>query len=312
MKSKSKDLKKNVPAKGVSLGHVLNQNKKIKKNVKKAANELTSINEVLNQGIKVNIPVQTIKEAITQNEDVEHKVARAADDLHQVNMDLAKEVAERVVIESELTDTKTDLAEVRNDLSKSQAKEEETRKLTLQDALTGLPNRVSFEQDLDRGLSQAKRRGWGLAVLFIDIDNFKSINDSYGHSLGDKVLRMVANRLQSFVRDEDTVSRWGGDEFVCLLLEVKQEADVSRLAGRMVDQIAAACEFNGIVLSIRASIGIAIYPANGETADILFKNADTAMFKAKGTEKRVVLFSESAFDSSVTSGSSLHKSSSQP
>jgi predicted signal transduction protein with EAL and GGDEF domain len=80
----------------------------------------------------------------------------------------------------------------------------------------------------------------------------------------------------------------------------------------MVDRIAAACELNGIVLSIRASIGIAIYPANGETADILFKNADTAMFKAKGTEKRVVLFSESAFDSSVTSGSSLHKSSSQP
>ena len=107
---------------------------------------------------------------------------------------------------------------------------------------------------------------------------------------------MVANRLQSFVRDEDTVSRWGGDEFVCLLLEVKQEADVTRLAEKMVNRIAAACEFNGIVLSIRASIGIAIYPADGETADILFKNADTAMFKAKGTEKRVALFRESAFD----------------
>ena len=293
---KSKDLKKPVPAKRVSLRRVLNQNKKIKKTVKQAASELTSINEVLQQGIKVNIPVRTIEEAITQNVDVEHKVAGAADDLHQVNIELAKEVAERVVIESELADTKTDLAEVRDDLSKSQAIEEETRKLTLQDALTGLPNRVSFEQDLDRGLSQAKRHGWGLAVLFIDIDNFKSINDSYGHGLGDKVLLMMANRLQSFIRDEDTVSRWGGDEFVCLLLEVKQEADVTRLAEKMVNRIAAACEFNGIVLSIRASIGIAIYPADGETADILFKNADTAMFKAKGTEKRVVLFRESAFD----------------
>ncbi len=294
MKSRSKDSEKPVPAKSVSLTRVLDKNKEIKKNVQHAASELTSINEVLKQGVKDNIPVQTIEEAITQNEDVEHKVAKAADDLHQVNIELAKEVAERVVIESELADTKTDLAEVRDDLSKSQAKEEETRKFSLQDALTGLPNRVSFEQHLDQGLIQAKRHGWGLAVLFIDIDKFKSINDSYGHDLGDKVLLMVANRLQSFVRDEDTVSRWGGDEFVCLLLEVKQEADVTRLAEKMVNRIAEACEFDGTVLSIRASIGIAIYPADGETADILFKNADTAMYKAKGTEKGVVLFRESA------------------
>jgi diguanylate cyclase (GGDEF)-like protein len=293
---KSKGLKKPVPAKKVSLRRVLSKNKKIKKNVENAASELTSINEVLNQGMEVNIPVQNIEEAITLNEDVEHEVARAADDLHQVNIELAKEVDERVVIESELADMKTDLAKVRDDLSKSQTKEEETRKLTFQDPLTGLPNRVLFEQHLDQGLIQAKRRGWGLAVLFIDIDKFKSINDSYGHDLGDKVLLMVANRLQSLIRDEDTVSRWGGDEFMCLLLEVKQEADVTRLAEKMVNQIAVACEFNGIVLSIRASIGIAIYPADGETANSLFKNADTAMFKAKGTEKRVVLLRESAFD----------------
>jgi len=279
-----------VRPKKVSLGRVLNKNKKIKDNVKHAANDLTSINEVLNQGITVNIPDQTIEEAITLNEGVEHEVAKAADDLHQVNVELAKEVDERVVIESELSDTKTDLAKVRDDLSQSQAKEEETRRSTFQDALTGLPNRVLFEEHLTQGLIQAKRHGWGLAVLFIDIDNFKSINDSHGHDLGDKVLLTVANRLQSYVREEDTVSRWGGDEFMCLLLEVKQEADATRLAEKMVNRIAEACEFNGIVLSIRASIGIAIYPADGETADILFKNADRAMFKAKGTEKRVVLF----------------------
>jgi diguanylate cyclase (GGDEF)-like protein len=290
MKSRSKDLKKPVRPKKVSLGRVLNKNKKIKDNVKHAANDLTSINEVLNQGITVNIPDQTIEEAITLNEGVEHEVAKAADDLHQVNVELAKEVDERVVIESELSDTKTDLAKVRDDLSQSQAKEEETRRSTFQDALTGLPNRVLFEEHLTQGLIQAKRHGWGLAVLFIDIDNFKSINDSHGHDLGDKVLLTVANRLQSYVREEDTVSRWGGDEFMCLLLEVKQEADATRLAEKMVNRIAEACEFNGIVLSIRASIGIAIYPADGETADILFKNADRAMFKAKGTEKRVVLF----------------------
>jgi diguanylate cyclase (GGDEF)-like protein len=142
-------------------------------------------------------------------------------------------------------------------------------------------------------LSQAKRHGWGLAVLFIDIDKFKSINDSYGHDLGDQVLLMVANRLKSFVRGEDLVSRWGGDEFVCLLLEVKQAADVTHLAEKMIHRIAEASEFNGIVLSIIASIGIAIYPADGDTSEILFKNADIAMYKAKGTEKRVVLFRDS-------------------
>jgi len=290
MKSKSKDLKKNVSAKRASLERVLKKNEKIKETVKEAASELTSVNEVLKQE---KVPVQVMKQALTQNEDVEQKVAKAADDLKLVNVKLAEEMAERIVIESELANTKTDLAEARDDLSKAQVKEGEAQQIALQDALTGLPNRVSFEQGLDHGLILAKRHGWGLAVLFIDIDKFKNINDSYGHDLGDQVLLMLANRLQSSVRDEDMVSRWGGDEFVCLLLEVKQEADVTRLAEKMINRIAEACEFNGIVLSIRASIGIAIYPADGDTADVLFKNADTAMYKAKGTEKRVVLFRES-------------------
>lgn len=291
MKSKSKDLKKNVSAKKASLEHALKKNEKIKETVKEAASELTSVNKVLRQE---KVPVQVTKHALTQNKGVEQKIAKAADDLKLVNIKLTEEIAERIVIESELVNTKTDLAEVRDDLSKAQAETEEAQQIALQDALTGLPNRASFEQGLDRGLVQAKRHGWGLAVLFIDLDNFKSINDSYGHDLGDQVLLMVANRLKSFVRDEDMVSRWGGDEFVCLLLEVKQEADVTHLAEKMINRIAEAYEFNGHVLSIIASIGIAIYPTDGDTSDILFKNADTAMYKAKGTEKRVVLFRESS------------------
>ncbi|KGF73180.1 diguanylate cyclase [Neosynechococcus sphagnicola sy1] len=287
---KSKDANKKVSVKKASLDHVLRKNEKIKETVKKAASELTSVNKVLKQE---EIPVQVIKQAVTQNEDVEHRIAKAATDLKLVNAKLSKELADRIVIEAELADTKTDLAEVRDDLSKSQIKEEEAQKLALQDALTGLPNRVLFEQGLDHSLIQAKRRGWGLAVLFIDIDKFKNINDSYGHDAGDQVLLMVANRLQSSVRNEDMVSRWGGDEFVCLLLEVKQEADVTRLAEKMIDWLAEPYEFNGIVFSIKASIGIAIYPTDGETANILFKNADTAMYKAKRTENRVVIFRES-------------------
>ena len=286
---KSKDTNKSVSVKDSSLGQVISENEKIEECIKDAANELASINQV----IKKKNPIEIIEQAIVQNENVERKVEQASADLKLVNASLSKELAERIVLESELADTKTDLAEVRDDLLKSQIKEEEAQKIALQDALTGLPNRVSFEQGLDYGLIQAKRQGWGLAVLFIDIDKFKNINDSYGHDVGDQVLLMVANRLQTCIRGEDRVSRFGGDEFVCLLLAVKQEADVIRLAEEMVDQIAEPYEFNGNTFSIKASIGIALYPTDGETANILLKNADTAMYKAKGTKKRVMLFRES-------------------
>lgn len=296
MKSKSKDLKQTVRDKNASLERVINKNEKIKETVKQSANELTSVNEILKQGKEVKIPVQIVKEAITQNKEVEYKVAKAADDLHQVNTELANEVAERLVIEGELSDIKDDLADMRDDLLKSQAKEEESRKVAIHDALTGLPNRVLFEERLDYGLIRAKRHGWKLAVLFMDIDNFKNINDSYGHDMGDKVLLMVADRLQSATRGEDTISRWGGDEFVCLLLEVKQEADVTHLAEMIVERISEAFKIKEAVFTIKVSIGIAIYPADGETAEILFRNADAAMYKAKGTERRVMLFRDSVFD----------------
>jgi len=155
---------------------------------------------------------------------------------------------------------------------------------------------VLFEELLVQGLEQAKRHGRRLAVMFIDVDNFKSINDSHGHAVGDKVLLMVANRLLASIRSEDTVSRWGGDEFMALLLEVKQEADMVQLAEKMVEQVAEAWEFNGIVFSLSVSIGITIYPADGETADILFTNSDRAMYKAKGPDQRVMLFRESALN----------------
>lgn len=276
-----------------SLAGVLKKNESIKKTVKTAASELASVNDVLDQD---GVSVEVLEEALVKNEDVEQKVAKAADDLKLVNLKLSEEVAERQVVESELADTKTDLAEARGHLSEAhartkeaQAQTEEAERLALEDRLTGLPNRVLFEHGLEHGMSMAKRHGWGLAVLFIDLDDFKQINDSHGHDVGDQVLRMVADRLRSFVRDEDIVSRWGGDEFVCLCLEVKQDDDVIQLAGKMVHRLAEDFACNGTTLSIRASIGIAIYPADGQTADMLFKNADTAMYEAKGSAQRVVL-----------------------
>lgn len=292
MKSRARDRKHLRPAKSASLEPVLRQSENIRDAVAQAAGELVSVNEALKQD-QGNSSAQTIDDAIAQNVDVELKVAKAADDLDQVNTQLAGQVARQASLASELADTKSRLAQVRDDLSESQTQEREARHKALRDPLTGIPNRASFDQALDHGLIQARRHGWKLAVLFIDIDEFESINDSHGHDAGDKVLLTVANRLQASLRDEDTVCRWGGDEFACLLLEVQREDDSRRLADKLLNRLAEECELEGAVVSVAASIGIALYPEDGDTAEGLLKNADTAMFRAKGTGKRVVLFRDS-------------------
>ena len=198
----------------VPLKKVLNQSEEIKANVEKAAEQLGSVNAVLTNNAKVLPPFPTIEEVIAQNEEAEKKVVKAAEDLQQVNAELTKQVAERINIESELRETKNDLLEVRADLSKSQEKEKGSLHIALHDPLTGLPNRLLLEQRLEHGLTQSRRYGTKLALMFIDLDKFKNINDSYGHDIGDRVLITVAKRLQSFVRGEDIVSRWGGDERV--------------------------------------------------------------------------------------------------
>lgn len=282
------------PAKSDSLGRVLGRSRKIKVAIKQAAGRLTTATSVLKRGKRASSTAHAVERAIAQYEDVENEVAKAADDLSQVNAAIAVEVAERVGIESELADTRIDLAEAqvnlaeaRDDLSEAKAGEHEALQLALHDTLTGLPNRALFDQGLEHGLIQARRHGWGLAVLFIDVDDFKGVNDAYGHHVGDDVLLMVAERLQSFVRAEDMVCRWGGDEYVCLLLEVAREEDVTRLARRMINRIAEEFEADGATLSTGCSIGIAMYPRDGDSADDLLKSADEAMYRAKGSKEKV-------------------------
>jgi diguanylate cyclase (GGDEF)-like protein len=285
-----------VSTKTIPLENVRDQSEEIKENVEEAADQLSSVNAVLTNDDKVIPPFPTIEEVIAQNEEAEKKVTKAAEDLHQVNAKLSEQVVDRINIESELKQTKKDLLELRTDLSKSQAKEKDALHIALHDPLTGLPNRLLLEQRLDHGLAQSRRHGWKLALLFIDLDKFKNINDSYGHDIGDKVLITVAQRLQDFVRGEDMVSRWGGDEFICILLNIKLEDEVINLAKKMVARIGEDCNFDGTIVSIRATIGIALCPKDGETADILFKQVDRAMYRSKETNKSVMLFSESILD----------------
>ena len=148
-----------------------------------------------------------------------------------------------------------------------------------------MPNRALFHDRLDHGLAQARRHSWVLAVMFIDLDNFKKINDGHGHSVGDAVLRTIAARLRDNTRVDDTVSRHGGDEFTYLALDVLDHASVSSVADKLIDVIEAPCSVtvHGLDLSlqVRASIGISIFPTHGNNAEALLRNADRAMYQAK-------------------------------
>lgn len=297
MKPEPYDDSKATIEKSASLDRVLRRSRKIRAAIKEAAGRLASATVVLKQRKKANTSAHSVERAISEYEEVEGEVVNAARDLTAVNTDLAVEVEERAGIESELADTKADLADTKvelatahDDLAESQEHEQEALHRALHDELTGLPNKALFDESLDHGLLQARRHGWRLAVLFFDIDDFKDINDSLGHQVGDEVLLMIAERLRSFIRAEDIVSRWGGDEFACLLLEVGPDEEVSRLACDMINRIAEEFEAGGTTLLLRCSVGVALYPGDGESAEVLLKNADDAMYRAKGTPERVVMF----------------------
>jgi diguanylate cyclase (GGDEF)-like protein len=149
------------------------------------------------------------------------------------------------------------------------------------DPLTQLPNRALLIDRCAHAMASARRRGSRLALLFLDLDQFKPINDSLGHALGDEVLKTVAQRLSAAVREADTVSRYGGDEFMILLSDVSQPSDAELIAGKLIAAIAEPCRVGGHVLQLSASIGISLYPDDGDDIDLLIRKADNAMYRAK-------------------------------
>jgi diguanylate cyclase (GGDEF)-like protein len=149
------------------------------------------------------------------------------------------------------------------------------------DALTQLPNRVLFCDRVAQAIARAKRRATQLALLFLDLNHFKQINDTLGHAAGDEVLKLVARRLASAIRTEDTVSRHGGDEFLILLAEVSRPLDAVRIADKVIAALDAPTRVGDHVLRLSASIGISIYPDDGENAATLIDRADAAMYHAR-------------------------------
>jgi diguanylate cyclase (GGDEF)-like protein len=168
----------------------------------------------------------------------------------------------------------------------------ELQHLVLHDTLTLLPNRLLLEDRVQQAIEECRRSGGRCAVLFVDLDRFKTLNDSLGHFAGDSVLRIVADRLRSTVRTEDTVSRLGGDEFVILVKHVNGPEDVARVARKAMEVLGMPIQIEGQELRIGSSIGISLYPVHGESSTRLIANADAAMYHVKKTGRsNYVLFS---------------------
>ena len=187
-----------------------------------------------------------------------------------------------------------------SDITERKAAEAQVRHLAEYDALTNLPNRVLLQDRLGQAIAAARRAGSCLALLFLDLDRFKNINDSLGHTVGDQVLCQVGERLLTAVRASDTVSRLGGDEFVLLLPLLESPAQAASVAEKLLHTLATPLAIDDYELAVTPSIGIAVFPEDGEDGDTLLKNADAAMYVAKESGRNNYQYFTAAMNARVS------------
>ncbi len=260
---------------------VLEQNAGVKERVEACAVELGVINEFAKTAIDSDAPSSPSPEVLAAHEQIKDKVQECADDLSQVNQALTREIDNVKRIEARLGASQEALEVHKTALLVSEEKEKAAQKMAMHDPLTQLPNRRLFDDRLVHAISLAERHDWVLVIMFLDLDSFKGINDSLGHAAGDVVLKEVADRLLRHSRDEDTVCRGGGDEFLCLLVDFPDRTKIREVATRISNSIAQPIGIGDQQLIVRSSIGIAIYPDDGIRGDELLNNADAAMYRAK-------------------------------
>jgi diguanylate cyclase (GGDEF)-like protein/PAS domain S-box-containing protein len=183
-----------------------------------------------------------------------------------------------------------------HDVSEARAMAKKILHMAQHDVLTGLANRTLLTERLTRALGLAKRKQKKIGLLFIDIDNFKHINDSRGHAVGDRLLQIIARRLESVVRITDTVCRQGGDEFVVLLTEIEHSEDAAHVAEKMIAAFAVPQQIHEQPIAVTLSIGISLYPKDGSDVDALFQRADNAMYRAKVCGRNNYQFYSSGID----------------
>ncbi len=167
------------------------------------------------------------------------------------------------------------------DITQNRKNEEQIRQLAYYDALTGIPNRRLLEDRLEHAIRHAHRRSSLLAVMFMDLDHFKEVNDRLGHAAGDELLILFTNRVQGCLREDDTLARLGGDEFIVLLPDLEKIEDAFQVADRLIARNQETYRINGECLKVGSSIGISLYPQDGATASELLQGADIAMYRAK-------------------------------
>lgn len=218
---------------------------------------------------------------------------------HKIELGLRRATGERITVEvsvaalSDQDGRVTSVFALVSDITARKLNEERVLYLAFYDTLTALPNRFLFGEHMEQALRQHARSGKGLALMFIDLDDFKLVNDRWGHDAGDTLLKEVAQRLVACVRASDTVSRQGGDEFMVLLPEVSDEADAVQVADKMLAALAEPFRLEAAEFTVRASIGIALCPEHGNTAALLRRHADIAMYQAKfGGKHRHAVYSE--------------------
>ena len=190
-----------------------------------------------------------------------------------------RKLATRVLTRLDAAVTESDTLQA--ELAAALRAKAELRDLAYHDELTGLPNRGLLYDRLGLAIAHGHRQTSHLAVLFLDLDDFKFVNDSFGHGSGDRLLVEIAARLRRSVRAGDTVARFGGDEFVVLLDSVSGAEDAARVAAKILEAVRAPFRLEDHVVSIGASVGVSVYPADGTTSDALVRSADAAMYRSK-------------------------------
>ncbi len=268
----------------VALEQALEQSHEVKAKVEACAEDLAVANDNAKKTIAAGATTLPAKQTLDHNAAVETKVQECAEDLDSVTKTLAQGIDELKHVETALASSRAALAETTESLATALAGEELANQRALHDDATGLPNRTLFNDRLAQALALAERHDWTVAVMFLDLDRFKNINDVHGHAAGDGVLKEVAKRLAQDARDEDTVCRNGGDEFLYLLMNPQGRNNVEKIATAVIENLARSICIGEKQLTIRPSIGIAIYPEGGRDGDALIQNADAAMYRAKKIE----------------------------
>ena len=246
----------------------------------------------LRQAVVERLAATTAVEMHDATQRVQTIVLECATALDQLHVMLAHERARRERADADLNSVRAELVEAQNELAGTRAEGLRVHHLALHDDLTALPNGSFFRERIDRELAGAEPERRALAVLYLDLDGFKAINDMHGHDVGDDVLRIIAARLARTVRADDTVGRLGGDEFACLLTHMPSRARLCRLACELFDAVSAPFKLGSLELSVRTSIGVAVFPADGANATALLKSADLAMYRAKRQQTGYAFFDQ--------------------